>query len=57
MDLIENMDTEFKELNRKDCSIPDSAIKSIVAFLNTQGGTLYLGIPDDRRPMRRSGCR
>ena len=39
MNLIENMDTEFKELTRKDCSIPDSASKSLVAFLNTQGGT------------------
>ncbi|MBI9093466.1 MAG: putative DNA binding domain-containing protein [Sphaerochaeta sp.] len=47
MNLIENMDTEFKELNRKDSSIPDSAIKSVVAFLNTQGGTLYFGIRDD----------
>jgi len=40
------MDTEFKELNSKDSSIPDSAIRSVVAFLNTQGGTLYLGIRD-----------
>jgi hypothetical protein len=44
LNLIENMNKEFKELNRKGSSIPDSSIKIEVAFLNTQGGTLYLEI-------------
>lgn len=45
--MIENMGTEFKELSRKDNGIPDTVPKAVDAFLNTEGGTLFLGIRDD----------
>lgn len=47
MTLMENDTTEFKELDRENGKIPESVLKTFVAFLNTKGGTLYLGIQDD----------
>lgn len=43
----ENLDVEFKELDRKTGKLPDSIPKEIVAFANTEGGELYIGIQDD----------
>lgn len=43
----ENTNIEYKELNRTDGSVPDSVIKEVVAFLNTDGGEIYVGIRDD----------
>ena len=43
----ENLDAEFKELDRKTGKLPDSIPKEIVAFANTEGGELYIGIQDD----------
>lgn len=45
--MIENVTTEFKELDRESGAIPSSTAKEIVAFANTEGGKLYLGIADD----------
>lgn len=43
----EDVDTEFKELDREKGTLPASVSKEIVAFANTEGGELYLGIQDD----------
>ena len=43
----ENVDVEFKELDRKSGKLPDSIAKEIIAFANTEGGELYIGIRDD----------
>ena len=45
--IIENIDTEFKELERDTNRIPETVSKTLVAFLNTEGGELYIGIRDD----------
>ena len=45
--MIESVDTEFKELDRKKGTLPDSVSKEIVAFANTEGGELYVGIRND----------
>ena len=43
----ENLDKEFKELDRKTGKLPDSFSKSIISFANTEGGEIYVGIQDD----------
>ncbi len=43
----EGVDVEFKELDRNEGSIPQSVPKEIVAFANSEGGDLYIGISDD----------
>lgn len=43
----ENTKTEFKELDRIKGCLPSSVPKEIVAFANTEGGDLYIGIRDD----------
>lgn len=47
MTMIENIDTEFKELDRIKRTLPASIPKEIEAFANTEGGELYIGIRDD----------
>ena len=44
---IENINIEFKELERDTNKIPDSVCKTLVAFLNTEGGDLCIGIRND----------
>lgn len=46
--MIEGTNIEFKELDRQTGKIPETALKEVVAFLNTDGGSLYIGIRDDR---------
>ncbi len=43
----EGPNTEFKELDREKGTLPSSVPKEIVAFANTEGGELYIGIQDD----------
>ncbi len=43
----ESTRTEFKELDRIKGCLPSSVPKEIVAFANTEGGDLYIGIRDD----------
>ena len=43
----EGIDTEFKELDREKGTLPASVSKEIVAFANTEGGELYIGIKND----------
>ena len=43
----EDVNIEFKELDRNKGTVPDSVPKEIVAFSNTEGGTLFIGIRDD----------
>lgn len=43
----ECVDIEFKELDRGKGTLPSSVSKEIVAFANTEGGNLYIGISDD----------
>lgn len=43
----EGVDTEFKELDRMKGTLPDSVPKEIIAFANTEGGELYIGIRND----------
>ena len=45
--MIENVNTEFKELDRESGNLPLSTVKEIVSFANTEGGDLYIGISDD----------
>ena len=45
--MIEGTDTEFKELDRMKGTLPDSLPKEIVAYANTEGGELYVGIRND----------
>ena len=45
--MIEGVDVEFKELDRIRGTLPDSIPKEIVAFANTEGGELYIGICND----------
>lgn len=43
----ESVDVEFKEVDREKGTLPSSCAKEIVAFANTGGGDLYIGISDD----------
>ncbi len=43
----EGMNTEFKEVDREKGTLPVSISKEIVAFANTEGGDIYIGIRDD----------
>lgn len=43
----EDVHVEFKELDRVKGTVPDSVSKAIVAFVNTEGGEIYIGIRDD----------
>lgn len=43
----EGPNIEFKELDREKGTLPSSVPKEIVAFANTEGGELYIGISDD----------
>lgn len=43
----ESVDIEFKELDREKGILPSLCEKEIVAFANTEGGDLYIGISDD----------
>ena len=45
--MIENLDVEFKEVDRIKGALPDSTAKEIAAFANTAGGTMYIGIRND----------
>ena len=43
----EGVDVEFKELDKVKGTLPDSIPKEIIAFANTEGGELYIGIRND----------
>lgn len=43
----EGIDVEFKELDKVKGTLPDSIPKEIIAFANTEGGELYIGIRND----------
>lgn len=43
----ENVNVEFKELDRLTGKIPDSIPKEIISFANTEGGEIYVGIRND----------
>ena len=43
----ESINVEFKALDRVKGKLPDSIPKEIVAFANTEGGELYIGIRND----------
>lgn len=45
--MIESVNVEFKELDRATKALPSSIAKELVAFANTEGGDLYIGIADD----------
>ena len=54
MDLVEILKRpEGKTLEfKRDLSSPDGALKTIVAFANTAGGTLLIGVEDGSRHVR-----
>ncbi len=54
MDLVEILKRpEGKTLEfKRDLSSPDGALKTIVAFANTAGGTLLVGVEDRSRHVR-----
>ena len=43
----ENLEIEFKELDRIKGTLPDSIPKELIAFANTEGGELYIGVRND----------
>lgn len=43
----EGVDVEFKELDRKTGKLPESISKEVCAFVNTEGGELYVGVAND----------
>ena len=45
--MIENVDVEFKELDKLTGKLPNNLSKEIAAFANTLGGEIYIGIKDD----------
>lgn len=45
--MLEGTNKEFKELDRETKKLPESTLKEIVAFLNTDGGELLIGIRND----------
>jgi type I restriction enzyme R subunit len=54
----ETFAVEFKSTARwniresvKDKRMEDAIVKSIAGFLNTDGGTLFIGVDDERRPL------
>lgn len=46
--MLENVDIEFKELDKTTGKLPESFAKELIAFANTEGGELFVGISDDR---------
>ena len=45
--MLESINIEFKELDRIKGTLPESLSKTIVAFANTAGGKIYIGVKDD----------
>lgn len=43
----EDVNVEYKEVDRLKGTIPESVFKAIIAFANTEGGDIYIGIQDD----------
>ena len=43
----EGVDIEFKELDRKTGKLPESISKEVCAFVNTEGGEIYVGVAND----------
>ena len=39
--------TEFIELKTQDNSIPDNLVKSVIAFANSEGGDIYIGVSQE----------
>jgi predicted HTH transcriptional regulator len=51
LDLLKRPEGKMLEFKR-DLSSPDGALKTIVAFANTAGGTLLIGVEDRSRHVR-----
>ncbi|MCT0226076.1 helix-turn-helix domain-containing protein [Synechococcus sp. CS-1328] len=51
LDLLKRLEGKTLEFKR-DLSSPDGALKTIVAFANTAGGTLLIGVEDRSRNVR-----
>jgi predicted HTH transcriptional regulator len=51
LDLLKRPESKMLEFKR-DLSSPDGALKTIVAFANTAGGTLLIGVEDRSRHVR-----
>ena len=51
LDLLKRPEGKTLEFKR-DLSSPDGALKTIVAFANTAGGTLLIGVEDRSRNVR-----
>ena len=45
--MSENVNVEYKELDRITGKLPDTLPKEIVSFANTEGGEIHIGIRDD----------
>lgn len=43
----EDVNVEYKEVDRLKGTIPESVFKAMVAFANTEGGEIYIGIQDN----------
>ena len=46
--MFEGTNIEFKELDRKTGKLPETMMREVVAFLNTDGGDIFIGIRNDR---------
>ena len=51
LDLLKRLEGKTLEYKR-DLSSPDGALKTIVAFANTAGGTLLIGVEDRSHNVR-----
>ena len=51
----ENERTEYKLLGPKG-KLPDSLIKEVVAFANSDGGEIYVGIADNEKVQGDGSC-
>ena len=45
--MTENVDVEYKELDRMTGKLPESTPREVAAFANTEGGVMYIGIRND----------
>ena len=54
--LVSQGEGQHLEFKRK-ASYPDKIVRELIAFANSQGGTLLVGVDDDKSKIGRASCR